>query len=493
MAGDEQATGGGQTPPPPQPPKPGTASPASAGAPPPSPAGPPKIAATPTPPPPPGAAAPRPAPAAPPPPTKKAMPPGGSGNESGIIGTVYIGGHKYATSLIWNTAIDPRNVVVEAREAVQRLGGNGYCVYSTKSGENIYGLAEGRLGHKSGQVALAARLAGLVEPSYVGAFITEDDRYWLVGIVDEGRVVFDKAYDNEETARDEFLEMIRLVAWKKIACPPDWQVDNATHDDDLASMIGRKYTGPHIRSLGIIDTATLTRGVGILVVLIVVLTVVYLVYKKLSTPPPPPPPPPKQEVKVVARPWSGRMHGDQVLTTCVDQILTYGGFMIAGWNGPSVITCGERGITLALTKGQGTMNWVTPNIPKVPNFNPTVVADFANATVSWSLPPIPTYQNAGKGDNIQAVKMYFLRNMDELHQPITLTPVNDNLRYILRVTEDIRSFYPILLNRFATHVIEQVAVTVPDMSWTITGQVFADKPEYGAPQQPSTTSPSATR
>lgn len=134
-------------------------------------------------------------------PSKNTAPRGG---EEGVtVVSILVNGRQFLSGLYWNPLSSARAYMREARAIGKR---HGWDVVAIRKGERIQaGFVARNSGVIKGMYSLAASLAGILGPAWIGAFSVGDGRYAVVAVRD-GSILpgFDVIVDG-----DKALEMMR--------------------------------------------------------------------------------------------------------------------------------------------------------------------------------------------------------------------------------------------------------------------------------------------
>lgn len=393
-----------------------------------------------------------------------------------LAGVVRIGKRSYAVSLIWNTASDQKALLAEARESAVRLGASVMCLY--RIGVDTlpqYGLGDALIDHRPGLPALAAAVGAASGGSLYGVWHSDDGAWILLGIRADASVAYDKAFEKEAQARIEFYEGLATEPWTEIVCPEAWQVDGASPSDSL----GERFSSAKVKLRAV--RRNLPRLIFFSLVVVAIVGVSGYLYKLAHKPPPPLPVLP-QAVHIPPMPWVDRALPSAVLQACVGALWGAGAAAgeIPGWSADASGRCDGGTVSYGISQQGGTVNWVRPYASQVPGAPVLSNLQGNRATLTWQLPPLPSYAAGSPGIALDKAEAYLRSNFAELQLPLSITKGQPmqfwrsfGYKFTTQVSPD--TFVP-LLGKIPGSVIREVTFDSGSNNWSVTGEVFERLP-----------------
>ena len=191
--------------------------------------------------------------------------------EPTVQGTVTIRKIKYAVGLVWQPLQDPDNPTPEIREAMETdTDSDLYCLRITSTPQ--YGLGKTSLGHRSGELSLAAMVASALsdKTSICAVFKVEEGWYFLAVrndlILSENDVLF----KTEQEAEDAFYSMMAVPDWDLKIVPQEWRIEG-TVSRSIESIIRDARTKVRLEELGAKKRNQVLLFIGIILVIVFVL------------------------------------------------------------------------------------------------------------------------------------------------------------------------------------------------------------------------------
>ena len=389
-----------------------------------------------------------------------------------LAGVVRIGKRSYAASLIWNTAADQKTLIAEARESAVRLGASVMCLY--RIGADTlpqYGLGDALIDHRPGLPALAAAVGAASGGSLYGVWHSDDGAWVLLGIRADASVAYDKAFEKEAQARIEFYEGLATEPWTEIVCPEAWQVDGAGPSGSLSE----RFTTAKVKLRPV--RRNLPRLIFFALLVAATLGAAGYLYKQVHKAPPPLPKLP-QAVHIPPMPWVDQPQPAATLQACVGAL--WGGSaaagQIPGWAADANGRCDGHTVSYGISLQGGTVNWLKPYVSQVPGAPVLSNQQGTRATLTWTLPPLPSYPAGSPGILINKAEAYLRSNFAELQLPLTITPGQSmpfwrSFRYQFSTEVSPDTFIP-LLGKIPGSVIREVTFNSSSNKWSVTGEVF---------------------
>lgn len=389
-----------------------------------------------------------------------------------LAGAVRLGKRTYAASLIWNSAGDQSSLLAEARESAMRLAASVMCLYRLDADTlPQYGLGDALMDHKPGMPVLAVAVAAASVGSLYGVWHTDDGAWVLLGIRGDASIAYDKAFENEAQARVEFYEGLTTEPWSEIVCPEAWQIEGTRPAGSLSERFGRAPV--RLRSV----RRNLPRIAFFAMLTAVALSAGGYFYKQAHKPLPPMPRVPNI-VHVPPMPWVGRPLPSAVLQACVGSLWGAGAAAagIPGWSAGSVGSCDGETVRYTIVRGDGTQNWVVPFLRQTPGSPTLSNMQDKMATLTWKLPPLPTYPVGSPGIVLSKAQDYLRSNFAELQLPLSITPGQNmpfwhSFRYAFSTDVSPDTFAP-LLGKIPGSIISDISYDTTSGKWNVTGEVF---------------------
>lgn len=321
-------------------------------------------------------------------------------------GTVVIKKVKYAVGLIWQPLQDPDNPSPEIREAMETDADSDlYCLRITASPQ--YGLGRKSMGHRTGELSLAATIASaLSDKTSICAVFKVDEGWYFVAvrndlILSENDVLF----KTQEEAENAFYRMMSVPDWDVKIVPPDWNVDGAI-TKPIESIIRESRVRVRLEELGARKKNQILLVIGIALV-IALLSFVYSMFTVFT-------PVIQQEEKIEPiaipeiikpveptpekpKPWEKIPDIKTFSNKCWNNAYQLKTLNIPGW-ALGIVTCTTSGLTTSWSRGSSDI-WTNPprirwikaalNEYKMTNVNIQINKDGASAKGSVSFYDIP--------------------------------------------------------------------------------------------------------
>jgi hypothetical protein len=404
-----------------------------------------------------------------------------------IQGVVSIGRTRYAASLIWSNADSAGALLAEAREAAERIEVGLVALRKPEAGRVAqYALGDSMLGHQAGMPSLADAVAGQIQGSLYGVWHLGDDLWYLLGVLADGSIVYDKAMTNEGVLRSEFYEGMQASNWGQLICPSEWQVPNSTASDDLAPWLHR--TKVRLRPLQVDRKRLLLSGLGVAVVVAGVVLGYPIVQAKLAERA-------EQarlaeearqaklngvEFRVPDMPWAGKPRLAAALHACIDglQLHANDAGSLPGWTRDAG-QCDGKQVSFSLKRTEDANdNWLAPLVKTLPG-TPELRQGSGQATLIWSLPPLSSqvnYAPHSPGIPLELVRRNLTAQFNELRLPISLSdgerqPYWQGLKFSLSLPRDPEFLLPLIGTLPAT-LLESVSFDADKQSWSVQGQIY---------------------
>lgn len=290
-----------------------------------------------------------------------------SATELAERGTIVIKKVKYAVGLIWQPLQDPDNPSPEIREAMETDADSDlYCLRITASPQ--YGLARTSMGHRTGELSLAATVASALsdKTSICGVFKVEEGWYFIAVrndlILSENDILF----KTEEEAEHAFYTMMSVPDWDLKIVPPEWNVDGAVNRS-LESIVRDARVRVRLEELGAKkkNQILLVIGVALVIALISFVYSMFTVFtpviqseEKIEPIPIPEIIRPVEPTPEKPKPWEKIQDSKVFLNKCWNNAYQLKTLNIPGWS-LGIITCTNSGLTTSWSRG-ATDIWANP-------------------------------------------------------------------------------------------------------------------------------------
>ena len=316
--------------------------------------------------------------------------------EPTVQGTVTIRKIKYAVGLVWQPLQDPDNPTPEIREAMETdTDSDLYCLRITSTPQ--YGLGKTSLGHRSGELSLAAMVASALsdKTSICAVFKVEEGWYFLAVrndlILSENDVLF----KTEQEAEDAFYSMMAVPDWDLKIVPQEWRIEG-TVSRSIESIIRDARTKVRLEELGAKKRNQVLLFIGIILVIVFVLifysmltvfTPVIQTEEKIEPIPIPEIIRPVEPTPEKPKPWEKIPETRAFLNKCWNNAYQLKALNIPGWS-LGIISCSNTALTTSWSRGdtriwknQPRIAWIKSalNEYKLTNVNLKVNNDGASA------------------------------------------------------------------------------------------------------------------
>ncbi|EHD3953778.1 hypothetical protein ACI739_24310 [Escherichia coli] len=341
--------------------------------------------------------------------------------KTNIPGTVDIDGNVYAVNLLWGDSFSGSEASLELKKNMALVNTNLY-VELINNGVKQFALADKSLGHKRGMISLASAI-GFDGQSYC-LFLPTDDNIWVVlGVNKSGVVLFDKAFQVKEEARNYFVNFVAYHSdWDQIYSDADSGLGEAV---ELGSLINQK--GIKIKETGLSSfIPVLMIGLCVTIIFFLLYTGIswYLEYKESEIT--------VNEVPVLEKklesldtPWSGVSKPLSLMLSCMNAVTEKRvvAASVPGWMPESVATCNEGNISYTVKRIDGLSLWLS----------------FANEFFSAN--EYPDISNISKDEAVFSWRLHTEKYPVEKMKDGMLLNVNDIKKYIEDSFEE--SFFPV--------------------------------------------------
>ena len=347
--------------------------------------------------------------------------------ETQAQGTVTIRKVKYAVGLIWQPLQDPDNPTPEIREAMETdTDSDLYCLRITSTPQ--YGLGKTSLGHRSGELSLAAMVASALsdKTSICAVFKVDEGWYFLAVrndlILSENDVLF----KTEQEAEDAFYSMMAVPDWDLKIVPPEWRIEG-TVSRSIESIIRDARTKVRLEELGAKKRNQILLFIGIVLVIIFILifysmltvfTPVIQTEEKIEPIPIPEIIRPVEPTPEKPKPWEKIPETRAFLNKCWNNAYQLKALNIPGWS-LGIISCSNTALTTSWSRGdtriwknQPRIAWIKSalNEYKLTNVNLKINSDGASANgqvVFYDIPlvaSVPIYTEQQLWEELTDIK-----------------------------------------------------------------------------------------
>ncbi|MBQ8250873.1 MAG: type 4b pilus protein PilO2 [Alphaproteobacteria bacterium] len=342
-------------------------------------------------------------------------------------GTVTIRKVKYAVGLIWQPLQDPDNPTPEIREAMETdTDSDLYCLRITSTPQ--YGLAKTSLGHRSGELSLAAMVASALsdKTSICGVFKVEEGWYFLAVrndlILSENDVLF----KTEQEAEDAFYSMMAVPDWDLKIVPAEWKIEG-TVSRTIESIVRDARTKVRLEELGAKKRNQVLLFIGIILVvafvlifysMLTVFTPVIQTEEKIEPIPIPEIIRPVEPTPEKPKPWEKIPETRAFLNKCWNNAYQLKALNIPGWS-LGIISCSNTALVTSWSRGdtriwknQPRIAWIKSalNEYKLTNVNLKINSDGASANgqvVFYDIPlvaSVPIYTEQQLWEELTDIK-----------------------------------------------------------------------------------------
>ena len=347
--------------------------------------------------------------------------------ESTTQGTVTIRKVKYAVGLIWQPLQDPDNPTPEIREAMETDADSDlYCLRITSTPQ--YGLAKTSLGHRSGELSLAAMIASALsdKTSVCAVFKVDEGWYFLAVrndlILSENDVLF----ETEQEAEDAFYSMMAVPDWDLKIVPAEWNIEGTVFRS-IDSIVRDARTKVRLEELGAKKRNQVLLFIGIILVvafvlifysMLTVFTPVIQTEEKIEPIPIPEIIRPVEPTPEKPKPWEKIPDTKVFLNKCWNNAYQLKALNIPGWR-LGLISCSNAALTTSWSRGdtriwknQPRIAWIKAalNEYKLTNVNLKINTDGASANgqvVFYDIPlvaSVPIYTERQLWEELTDIK-----------------------------------------------------------------------------------------
>lgn len=394
--------------------------------------------------------------------------------EGSIVGTVRLDKKEYAISLIWNSfeegGIKP---VTQAKLAAERTECGLYTIRRAAGNKKPfqYGLGSFSLLHRSGMQALAASIADVVDSSIYGVWLLDDRIWWLVGIRNDGIILYDLASYSEDDIRKQFELGLNDESWEKVICPGDWNIPDSHPSEEVVPLLGKPRA--KLKEIKLELKRFLLWGGGVIFILASgvmvkdLLNTIITEEKVVSLPLPLPPP----------APWLGKAVAMEYIKACTPMLKEYvvDATGIPGWQ-PIFGKCTNSNLSYQLQRKGGLDHWLIPMAKKISGMPLASVEPIKNlAYLTWSLPTLQRYEENSRGnENLQLVSERLKMEFDELGIPVEIRMyegVWPHMEILIVFKQSPDLFLPLFAQYSAT-VISEIAYDLINNEWTLRANFY---------------------
>ncbi|MGY3582231.1 hypothetical protein ACVIGB_000844 [Bradyrhizobium sp. USDA 4341] len=405
---------------------------------------------------------------------------------SGSTGVVRIKGKDFAVGLDWFQIEDIPSADREAKAMATRENSKAdfYCARIT--GTPQFGLGLRSLGHRAGQLSLAAAVADNRSGSWLGCFAVEGG-FYLIAVRDDGIYPgTDKLYASEDEARSNYDQLYEQE-WNERFAPASFGLDGAK-DLPIGSLLVVK---PQVK---LRDVAGRSRTIYMVAGLILVGGLVFAGFqynsylqrlevertlaemsKRASNPL-------KQQVEIPPMPWEGRPQGAIFLERCVEAIQSLKPFEFPGWK-PNLYGCtGGDGTSRAavidlLRDGPvSSINWISWVREKAARKWGVSPTSGDRVQVTQQLDAIPEIKIDVQTARIAEIQRFLLSRFDEMLTKVTLSPGENTefvsgLKFSFKTQVDPMNYDGVLQNIPAL-VVSKVTYDPNTWLWSVEGVAY---------------------
>lgn len=400
-----------------------------------------------------------------------------------LKGVVSIGRRRYAVSLIWNQAEGDMPLVKEAKEAAKRMGSTMFALRPGKGRwQDQFAIADMSLGHKIRLPSLAAAVADELSNSLLSVFQLAEDTWWLVGIREDGSIIYDRASSDLYDIQKDFFEALSTEEWQQVLCPSEWSVANAGQLISLEDNISKGKV--FLRSV----TFNKTRFAFSVAIVIIILSVSVFCYQEyerylleqkileenkrkrtgMSL---------DNDIKVPPMPWSGKPLFNQAIVQCMNDLAKYAeqASQIPAWE-RGIGTCNGSEINYTLKSTGGTETWLTIMSERLPNKPASVSAIEEEGNIIWTLPKPSVYPPNSPGVPLRKVQLYLTVQLAELFIPIKFSQIEKNtfwlkMNYSINDVTNLQALLPLFKNIPAS-VIKTLTYDPQKKLWSLEVEVY---------------------
>ncbi|HFS8112825.1 TPA: type 4b pilus protein PilO2 [Enterobacter asburiae] len=400
-----------------------------------------------------------------------------------LQGVVAIGRRRYAVSLIWNQSESSKPLAAEAKEAAERMGCSLFAIRPGKGRWNDqFAIADVNLGHKAGLPSLAVALAEELNVSLLAVWQLSEQVWWLVGINQDGSILYDRAVADAHDIQQDFLEALTTVEWEKIFCPSEWEIPKTEPPPPLNGNISKgkvRIRPVKVNKLRIVLIATSVAviiGGGLFAYEqyqdhLLELKMIEESKKKrtgfaLDN-----------DIEVPPMPWAGKPLFNLALVQCIRDLAKYAeeASQIPAWEREEG-TCDGSVIDYRLKSTGGTEVWLNIMAERLPSKPTSASANGTEGNISWKLPELPTYPPNSPGVPLRKTQEYLTVELAELFIPITFSqPVNElfwlKMEYSLNNIQELPSLVTIF-SKIPASIIKSVSYNPTSKRWSLEAEVY---------------------
>lgn len=400
-----------------------------------------------------------------------------------LQGVVAIGRRRYAVSLIWNQAEGNKSLTLEAKEAADRMGCSLFAIRPGKGRwHDQFAVADRNLKHKAGLPSLAAALADELSSSILGAWQLGEGIWWLVGIRDDGLIIYDRAVSDVQDIQQDFLEALASGEWTQVLCPAEWGVNESEQSINLAGNIGKGKIFLRPTKVNKVRIASIFSAVALAILAslfsykkyqehLLELKQIEERQKKLSGMYI------AKDIQVPPMPWAGKPIFNLALISCVTDLVKYAEYasQIPAWE-RGTGTCNGNEIDYTLKSSGGTEIWLNIMAERLPVKPSSASASGETGNIVWKLPEIAVYPDNSPGVSLQKTQQYLTVELAELFIPITFSGVQKELFWLKMEykVENVQEL-PYLLKVFSkipASVVKSVTFDPVKRLWSLEAEVY---------------------
>ncbi|MFV0627061.1 MAG: type 4b pilus protein PilO2 [Alphaproteobacteria bacterium] len=399
---------------------------------------------------------------------------------------INVGGSNYSTSLFWQplqNADDPYTEVEDASEGILE-GADLFCIKKGKAPQ--FGICVSHEGYKTGEdVAAITLVSSLSDVSSFVAVFKVPEGWWYTCvrndiILSDGDMLF----KSEEEAKEQFMSMLAVPDWGYKIAPTEWGIDETTYPD-LTEIFSRGLTGKLQKIKALRGTKLLTIvGISVIVGLWLFYSIIDAIFltppkrpiiapvaPKIIQPDLPPPEP---------KPWESLRDPSQIMTQCLDGVLSVLKVMTPGWNRGDIV-CSSAAISTDWKRDVGTISWVNRALDNSGlNFSGRSISDDGNnIIVSLPMNNIRTVDSPPTKSNYD-LKIMLNNIFQSLGQKVTLTSFSytspqNNVYSSVKFTfksDNNPLVWRELLTKFSGLDITMIKYNVSDDTWDYEGAIY---------------------
>ncbi|PRP70950.1 hypothetical protein BUE93_09250 [Chromobacterium amazonense] len=340
-------------------------------------------------------------------------------DQSSQVGVVKMGRRSYAVSLLWmQLETDGPELKVQAGIAAERID-LGLVLLRAGRGHfpDQFALGDYGLSHKSGMPSLAASLAERVNESIFAVWPLQGGVWWLVGINQDGTILFDRASTREEEIREYFEQGLAEGDWQKIICPDDWRIEGSVSNEQVDFELGK--TKLRLKAVKTEWGPILTLA-GSIACMAVIGGVAYNWWEKQEAE--------KQEVKLPAqvkkkvlltKPWVGKVSGVDSIRACSNFLVRFSSEAsgIPGWE-PKLGICDGKKASFQLNRTGGNLHWLEQFAAELKGLPSVLRTGDKSANLSWIFEELTIESDEKSVADLDALQQALQAEFDDLGLPV---------------------------------------------------------------------------